>query len=113
MLLAVFVVLLILFVALPLVGFALWALISAAIVGVIIGGLARLILPGRQTVGILATVLLGWLGSLIGSIIGYRLLHTGWLPTVLIEIGVAALLIFAYSKRSATSLPGRNRVSQW
>ena len=113
MLLALFVLLLILFVALPLIGFALWTLISAAIVGIVIGGLARLILPGRQTVGVLATVLLGWLGSLIGGIVGYRLLHIGWLPTVLIEIGVAALLIAAYSKRSATNLPGRSRVSQW
>ncbi|MCW2523926.1 MAG: hypothetical protein JWO63_2261, partial [Frankiales bacterium] len=50
------VVLLVLVVVLPIAGWALWLLISAALVGAIIGGLARLVLPGRQEIGILSTI---------------------------------------------------------
>ena len=34
-------------------------IISAVVVGAIIGALARLVLPGKQNVGVLMTVLLG------------------------------------------------------
>lgn len=94
MLLAILVVL---FIVLPLIGLAVWALISVGIVGVIIGGLARLVLPGRQTIGILGTVLLGWIGSIIGSFIGFHVIHTGKILTILLEIGVAAALIALYA----------------
>ena len=52
----------------PLVGAALWAVITAAILGLIIGGLARLVLPGQQKIGLGMTVLLGWVGSLVGGL---------------------------------------------
>ena len=61
------VVLLVLVVVLPLAGWALWLFLSAALVGAIIGGLARLVLPGRQEIGVFSTVVIGWIGSLIGS----------------------------------------------
>lgn len=44
-----------------------WSIISAVIVGAIIGALARLVLPGKQSISTLVTVILGILGSLIGS----------------------------------------------
>jgi uncharacterized membrane protein YeaQ/YmgE (transglycosylase-associated protein family) len=92
-----------------LIGIALWALVSVGIVGIVIGGLARLILPGQQNVGVLGTVLLGWIGSVIGGLIGYHLLGTGRLLTVLLEIGVAAGLIFIYSESQRNRLPGSSR----
>jgi len=92
-----------------LIGIALWALISVGIVGIVIGGLARLILPGQQNIGVLGTVLLGWLGSVIGGFVGYRILDTGRLLTILLEIGVAAALIFLYSQSQRNRLPGRTR----
>jgi uncharacterized membrane protein YeaQ/YmgE (transglycosylase-associated protein family) len=76
-----------------LLGMALWALISAAIVGLVVGGLARLILPGRQNIGLFATICLGWLGSVIGGEIGFRVAHTGRVLTALIELGVAIVLV--------------------
>lgn len=39
------------------------------IIGIIIGVLARLVLPGRQRIGALMTVLLGIGGALIGGIV--------------------------------------------
>lgn len=43
-------------------------MIGFLIAGLIIGALARLIKPGRQNLGILATLGLGLVGSLIGGI---------------------------------------------
>lgn len=101
-LIALAAVLVILFVVLPLTGLAAWALISVGIVGILIGGAARLALPGRQNIGILGTVLLGWIGSIVGSFLGFRIIHVGRILTILLEIAVAAVLIalVARSRRS-------------
>ena len=95
-----------LFIALPMIGLAAWALVSVAIVGLIIGGLARLVLPGHQNIGIIGTVLLGWIGSIIGSFIGFHVLAAGWLVTVLLEIAVAAVLIGLYAGGNLGRHPG-------
>lgn len=44
-------------------------MIGFIIAGLIIGLLARLVLPGRQKIGLLWTVVLGALGSVIGGVI--------------------------------------------
>lgn len=54
----------------------LWTIIVALIVGCIVGPLARLILPGRQNISAGMTVLLGAVGSLIGSYVGAEFLGT-------------------------------------
>ena len=48
-------------------------MIGFLVAGLIIGLLARLILPGRQKIGILWTLLLGVVGSLIGGTIANAL----------------------------------------
>ena len=48
-------------------------MIGFLIAGLIIGLLARLILPGRQKIGLLMTLLLGVIGSLIGGTIANAL----------------------------------------
>jgi uncharacterized membrane protein YeaQ/YmgE (transglycosylase-associated protein family) len=50
-------------------------IITLIVVGLIAGALARLLVPGRQDIGILATILLGIVGSFIGGFIGYLLFH--------------------------------------
>jgi uncharacterized membrane protein YeaQ/YmgE (transglycosylase-associated protein family) len=50
--------------------------IGFLVAGLVIGALARLIVPGRQNLGILATLLLGVVGSVIGGVIA-NLLGTG------------------------------------
>ena len=52
-------------------------LISWIIVGLIVGALARLILPGRDPMGWIATVLLGIAGSIVGGFIAGLLWRTG------------------------------------
>jgi uncharacterized membrane protein YeaQ/YmgE (transglycosylase-associated protein family) len=107
------VVLLVLLVVVPIVGWALWLLISAAVVGAIIGGLARLVIPGRQRIGIFTTIVIGWIGSLIGSLIGRHLFHVGSFLTVLCEIGVAAVLVAIASSGAGNAVATRNSSLRW
>ena len=48
-------------------------MIGFLVAGLIIGALARLIKPGKQHLSILATLLLGLVGSLIGGTIAWAL----------------------------------------
>jgi uncharacterized membrane protein YeaQ/YmgE (transglycosylase-associated protein family) len=107
------VVLLILVIVLPVVGWALWLLISAAVVGAIIGGLARLVIPGRQRIGLFSTIVIGWIGSLIGSLLGRHVFHVGTVLTVLCEIGIAAVLVAIASTAAGNALARRNNTLRW
>jgi uncharacterized membrane protein YeaQ/YmgE (transglycosylase-associated protein family) len=71
--------------------------IGFLVAGLIIGALARLIMPGKQNLSILATLALGLVGSLIGGTIAW-LLGTGsiWELNVLgfiLSVVAAVLLI--------------------
>jgi uncharacterized membrane protein YeaQ/YmgE (transglycosylase-associated protein family) len=48
-------------------------MIGSLIAGLVIGALARLIKPGKQDLGLLATLALGLVGSLIGGTIAWML----------------------------------------
>lgn len=48
-------------------------LIMLAIVGIVAGFIARALVPGRDPMGIGATMLLGIVGSIIGGFLGYVL----------------------------------------
>ena len=54
----------------------LFDILGLIVIGLIIGALARLILPGKQRISIVATLALGVLGALIGGWIA-SLLGTG------------------------------------
>jgi uncharacterized membrane protein YeaQ/YmgE (transglycosylase-associated protein family) len=51
-------------------------MIGFIVAGLVIGALARLIRPGKQNLGLLATLLLGLAGSVIGGVVA-NLLGTG------------------------------------
>ena len=92
-----FLVLVVLFVVFPLVGLAAGALISTVFVGLIIGALARLVVPGRQPLSVVMTIFAGLIGAIVGAFIGDRVLYVGGFATTLLEIGVAAVLVAALS----------------
>lgn len=46
-----------------------WTVIGALFVGVVVGALARLFLPGRQDISIGATIGVGFVAALIGGLI--------------------------------------------
>jgi uncharacterized membrane protein YeaQ/YmgE (transglycosylase-associated protein family) len=50
-------------------------LIIAAFTGLIVGAIARLLLPGRDPMSILETILVGMAGSLVASLFAYYVLH--------------------------------------
>ena len=76
-------------------------IISAIIVGAIIGALARLVMPGRQGIGTVMTIPLGIIGSFLGSWLtsqfGYHNANGGFaiLPFI-VGVVVAAALIGIY-----------------
>lgn len=49
------------------------------IIGLIAGALARLIMPGRDPMGIIATIVLGIIGSIVGGLVSMAIWpsHTG------------------------------------
>lgn len=51
-------------------------IIGFLVAGLVIGALARLIKPGRQSLSLVATLLLGVVGSIIGGVVA-NLLGTG------------------------------------
>ena len=50
-------------------------IIGLIVVGLIAGAIARLLIPGRQDIGILMTIVLGIVGSFVGGFLGYLLFH--------------------------------------
>ena len=83
------------------------AIIVYILVGLVVGFLARLLLPGRDPIGILGTIVLGIIGALVGGFLWEAIFGenrgVSWIGSVL----VAMLLLFIYRKmtygRGATS----------
>lgn len=70
------------------------------ITGLVIGGLARLLVPGRQRIGLGLTLLIGIAGALLGGIITAAILGPGHVViTFIVALIVAALLIAATTHR--------------
>lgn len=94
MLFAVLVVCVVLFVVLPFIGATLYSLLTTLLIGLILGAVARLIVPGRQPIGCLFTSLVGVAGSLLGTLAASKdALHTGSFGRLLLQVGVAVVLV--------------------
>jgi uncharacterized membrane protein YeaQ/YmgE (transglycosylase-associated protein family) len=91
--LTLFLVLLVivLLIALGVVGLA-FQLLGWIIVGLIIGALGRLVLPGPRPIGWLRTIVAGIAGAIAGGLLADVLGGNGLLE-LLLAIGVAALMI--------------------
>jgi uncharacterized membrane protein YeaQ/YmgE (transglycosylase-associated protein family) len=78
-----------------------------AIIGLVFGALGRLVLPGRQPIGLLATALIGIAGSLLGGVVA-RAVHLGGGLQFVIAVAVSAALVAAYaSRQSGSRFPAR------
>ena len=88
------------------------SIVLAIIVGAIIGLVARLVMPGKQNIGMIMTVVLGALGGLIGSWVaghfGYHNANGGvaWIP-FFIGVGAAVVLIAVYESLTGRRSRGR------
>jgi uncharacterized membrane protein YeaQ/YmgE (transglycosylase-associated protein family) len=77
-------------------------IIGLIISGLVVGGLARLALPGPDPIGIFRTILLGIAGSFIGGFIGYAIFGRpgGFILSVL-----AATILLALYRRYVQHRP--------
>ena len=71
-----------------------------ALVGLVIGGLARAVLPGRQRIGVLETALVGIGSALLGGLIAH-IVGVGSLLQFLIALVVAVVIVAAVGSAPA------------
>ncbi len=74
-------------------------LVSLVLTGLVVGALARLAVPGPNPMSIGLTIVVGVAGALLGGLIAAAL-GLGWLLTILLEIALAALLVWLVSNRT-------------
>lgn len=80
-----------------------WYIISLFFGGLIIGAIARLIVPGRQNMGCFATSLCGIGGAIIGGFVGRLVWGDSYVPGFLISLAGAVLLVWLlYGTRRRT-----------
>jgi uncharacterized membrane protein YeaQ/YmgE (transglycosylase-associated protein family) len=84
-------------------------ILSWILFGLLAGAVARLIVPGRQSIGCLATLAIGVIGAFVGGLIGEVIfghkVHFGWdLGPFLLAVAGAVLLLLALD-----TIAGRRR----
>ncbi|MBO0860117.1 MAG: GlsB/YeaQ/YmgE family stress response membrane protein [Chloracidobacterium sp.] len=85
-------------------------LIGQILFGLVVGVIAKLLMPGRDPGGVVVTAIIGMLGALIGSLIGRALwggpgYRAGWILSI---IG-AMLLLWIYRLVVGRTAGGRMR----
>ncbi len=86
-----------------------WEILGTIVFGAVIGVLARMVLPGKQNINLIVTVILGVLGALIGYWL-WGLIGNGdtvgidWIRWF-ISIAAAAILVAIYG-----SITGKKQV---
>lgn len=50
-------------------------IVSLIVIGLIAGAVARLVMPGKQNIGIVMTIVIGIVGSFVGGFLGYVIFH--------------------------------------
>jgi uncharacterized membrane protein YeaQ/YmgE (transglycosylase-associated protein family) len=76
-------------------------IIMAIVIGAIIGALARFVLPGRQNIGILLTIVIGIVAALLGTwlaqLVGVAVTDgIDWIEIVF-QVGLAAIAIALFA----------------
>jgi uncharacterized membrane protein YeaQ/YmgE (transglycosylase-associated protein family) len=93
----------------------LWFIITLIIIGAIAGFIARALVPGKDPMGIGATILLGVVGSFIGGFLGWALfgkdLNEGALqPSGIIGSIIGAIIaLLIYRAATRRGVGGRTR----
>jgi uncharacterized membrane protein YeaQ/YmgE (transglycosylase-associated protein family) len=95
--------------------------ITAILIGIVVGVLGRLLVPGKQPIGMLATVLVGIVGAFLGTAIaralGIPTVTNGidWLEllvqVIVAAIGVAIVSSMMGRRRTGVMGGGRRRSS--
>jgi uncharacterized membrane protein YeaQ/YmgE (transglycosylase-associated protein family) len=86
------------------------SLLAALVVGLVVGAIAKLLMPGRDPGGIIVTMLIGVAGALLATFLGRALnwygpgQSAGWIASV---IGAVVLLLLyrLFTGRRGTTVP--------
>ena len=87
-----------------------WTIVGWVVFGLVVGFIARALVPGRDDIGVLRTIVLGVVGSVLGGFVfglltvGFRGFQpAGWIGSI---IGAVVVLLI-YNK-----VVGRRRLNQ-
>jgi uncharacterized membrane protein YeaQ/YmgE (transglycosylase-associated protein family) len=79
-------------------------LIVFIVVGLIVGALARLVVPGKQGLGILPTILIGIVGAIVGGYLWRAVFGDSagpeWIGSILVSVLIILLLQRVGGRRS-------------
>jgi uncharacterized membrane protein YeaQ/YmgE (transglycosylase-associated protein family) len=83
-------------------------IIGAIIVGAIIGALGRLLVPGKQDISLVVTILIGIVANVVVTFVVRQLGYSNssgiaWIPLILGAV-VAALIIVVYGRMTNKSV---------
>jgi uncharacterized membrane protein YeaQ/YmgE (transglycosylase-associated protein family) len=81
-------------------------IIGWIVAGLVIGAIARLIVPGRQPIGILGTILIGMVAAVVGGIL-WQAIFSGnegiaWIGSIIVAVVIVAL----YSRAAGGAAEG-------
>lgn len=86
-----------------------WNIIVLIVIGLIAGFIARAVIPGKQSLSIIATIVLGIIGSLVGNLLGslifephkFELGTSGWIGSIIGAIVVLGIYVAVTGRKSA------------
>ncbi len=76
-------------------------LLTLALFGLIVGAIARLLVPGPSPMGVLGTMAAGVAGAFLGGIVGKLLWGSAYTPGWIMSILGAVVIVFAVTRRRA------------
>ncbi|HXF71233.1 MAG TPA: GlsB/YeaQ/YmgE family stress response membrane protein [Actinomycetota bacterium] len=79
------------------------SILGYVLVGLVVGALARLLVPGRDPVGLLGTLVIGVIGAVAGGWLAGAMLQetpgVDWIASILVAVALVLLVRAAAGKR--------------
>lgn len=82
---------------------------TAILAGLVIGGLGRLIIPGRQAIGWILTFAVGIVGAFLGGFLAEGMSIDVWWQVLIVQVVVAAVLVLLINSLMRSSIKKRHR----
>lgn len=79
-------------------------IIGLVVMGLIVGALARLLVPGRDPMSVGGTILLGVVGSIIAGVIGYAVFDSKGVSFLLALVVTVGLVLLMRRTRHSTNV---------